>query len=287
MQVRFPNLRRMSIHGKDHLKMIWPKELVTNSFSKLKTLIVEWCEDSNIFPPHMLRGLQNLEELQIFNCDSTEKVYVSQGVNVKEISFQMRYLCLYNLPRLLHVWRLDPEVIFTFKNLHEVRVSNCESLRSLFPVSVAKHLSQLGLLEICDCGLEEIVGMEEGLKTRETFIFPQLRSLILQRLPQLKNFYGGEYKSQWPLLKDLNISSCDKLKSFGSDALDLSKTSGPWNQNNKHLFPVFFLEKVRANTLFFIIKTAFFFSKIFFLPALQHVISRLNYKLNSLTLTEI
>ena len=242
MQVRFPNLRRMSIHGQDHLKMIWPKELVTNSFSKLKTLIVERCEDSNIFPPHMLIGLQNLEELQISNCDSTKEVYVSQGVNVKEISFQMRYLCLYNLPGLLHVWRLeslDPEVIFTFKNLHEVRVSNCESLRSLFPVSVAKHLSQLGLLEICDCRvLEEIVGMEKGLKTRTTFKFPQLRSLILKRLPQLKSFYGGEYKSQWPLLKDLNISNCDRLKSIGSDA--------PWNQNKKGLFPVFFLEKVRA-----------------------------------------
>lgn len=238
MQVRFPNLRRMSIHGKDHLKMIWPKELVTNSFSKLKTLIVEWCEDSNIFPSHMLRGLQNLEELQIFNCDSMKEVYVSRGANVKEISFQLRYLCLSNLRKLKHVWRLNPEVTFTFQNLHEVKVSNCGSLISLFPVSVAEHLSQLGLLEISDCGLEEIVGMEKEIKTRATFIFPQLRSLILKRLPQLKSFYGGEYKSQWPLLKDLNISNCDRLKSIGSDA--------PWNQNKKHLFPVFFLEKVRA-----------------------------------------
>lgn len=234
MQFEFPDL-----------EMIWDKELDQNSVFKLKKLIVERQHSLiNIFPPDMLGRIKHVEELQIINCDSAEEVFVSPEANIEEISFQLRYLSLDNLPKLQRVWGLDPDVICTFQNIHEFKVSNCGSLRSLFPVSVAKQLLQLGLLEICDCGLEEIVGKEEGLKT--TFIFPQLTSLILERLPQLKSFYGGEYKSQWPLLKDLNICNCDKLKSLGSDALSYKETLGLWNPKKKHLLPVFLIEKVRA-----------------------------------------
>ena len=123
----------------------------------------------NIFPPNMLRRLQGLEELKIEHCNSVEEVFEVRGENVDEIcdkgSTQLKHLTLFNLPKLKHVWTSDPEVILTFQNLCQVEVSKCETLKSLFPVSVAKSLEQLRYLEIRDCGLEEIVAMEEGLET--------------------------------------------------------------------------------------------------------------------------
>ena len=90
------------------------------------------------------------------------------------VSNKLRVLTLFNLPKLKHVWSLDLQAILTFQNLHTIKVSNCKSLKSLFPVSVAKSLEQLQWLEIFDCGLEEIVAMEEGLETVTKFVFPRL-----------------------------------------------------------------------------------------------------------------
>jgi len=67
----------------------------------------------------MLRILQNLKELEIRGCNSIEEVLDIRGVDVDEIcdtvSTQLRVLRLFNLPKLKHVWSLDPQAILTFQ----------------------------------------------------------------------------------------------------------------------------------------------------------------------------
>ena len=74
----------------------------------------------------MLRRLQNLEVLQMGNCNFIEEVFEIRGVNVDEIcdtvSTQLRVLWLFNLPKLKHVWSLDLQAILTFQNLRTVEV---------------------------------------------------------------------------------------------------------------------------------------------------------------------
>ena len=202
----------------------------------------------NIFPPDMLGRLQNLEELHIMDCNSVEEVFEVTGENVDEIcgkgSTQLRNLTLINLPKLMHVWTSDLEAILTFQNLRQVEVFKCKTLKSLFPVSVAKSLEQLESLRINDCELmEEIVALEEGLETTTKFVFPQVTSLTLESLPELKYFYPGKHTLEWPSLKILNIYKCNKLRIAASNELSFPNTDGlghhvPVQQ------PLFLIEKV-------------------------------------------
>ncbi|XP_075649596.1 disease resistance protein At4g27190-like [Castanea sativa] len=231
-KVPFSNLEDICISDKDNLKMLWHNyQLIPDSFCKLKKLGIARCKNlMNIFPPNMLRRLQNLEKLEIRDCNSVEEVFDNiRGVNVDEIcdtvSNKLRVLTLFNLPKLKHVWSLDLQAILTFQNLHTLKISYCKSLKSLFPVSVAKSLEQLQWLEIFDCGLEEIVAMEEGLETVTKFVFPRLFSLCLFSLPELKCFYPGKHTSEWPSLNYLCISECDKVKIFASNDLSFSDTN--------------------------------------------------------------
>ena len=210
---------------------MWHNQLVRDSFCKLQQLSVDRCENlMSIFPPNMLRRLQNLEGIR--NCNSVE-----------EVSTQLKYLYLFDLPKLKHVWSSDPQTMLTFQNLREVQVSRCKSLKSLFPASVAKSLEQLETLDIYDCGLEEIVAMEEGSETTTKFVFPRLISLSLEMLPDLKCFYQGKHTLEWLSLKKLEIYKCDKVKIVASNDLNFPNT----NELGHHL-PIqqslFLIEKV-------------------------------------------
>ena len=228
--------------------MMWHNQLVCNSFCKLEQLGVYNCENlMSIFPPNMLGRLQNLIHLFIRNCNSVEEVFEIRGVNVNEIcdmvSIQLRILRLSDLPKLKHVWSSDPQTMLTFQNLREVQVSSCKSLRSLFPASVAKSLEQLEELYIDDCGLEEIVAMEEGSETTTKFVFPRLISLSLNMLPDLKCFYQGKHTLEWLSLKKLRIYKCDKVKIVASNDLNFPNT----NELGHHLpsqQSLFLIEKV-------------------------------------------
>ena len=237
--------------------MLWHNhQLIPDSFCKLKKLCVGKCKNlMNIFLPNMLRRLQSLEELEIRDCNSVEEVFDIRGVNVYEIcdmvSIKLRVLRLFDLPKLKHVWSSDLQTILTFPNLHSIEVSNCKSLKSLFPVSVAKSLEQLEQLTIKDCGLEEIVAMEEGLETVTKFVFPRITSLWLQSLPELKCFYPGKHTSKWLSLNRLYILTCDKVKIFASNELSFSET----DRLGHHVpvqQPLFQIEKVWTCTCLFI-----------------------------------
>ena len=151
---------------------------------------------------------------------------------------------------LKHVWTSNPEVILPFQNLRKVEVSQCKTLKSLFPVSVAKSLEQLESLHINDCGLmEEIVAFEEGLETTIEFVFPRITSVSLEFLPKLKCFYPRKHTSKWPSLKELTICKCNEVRIVASNELSFPNTDGlghcvPVQQ------PLFCVEKVWICTYF-------------------------------------
>ena len=215
--------------------MIWPNQLILDSFSKLENLTVSnFTNLTNILPPNMLRTLQNLKRLKIYSCGSIEEVFEIQqtnNINVEEThdaaATELRSLVLVNLGKLKHVWSMDPQGIITFGKLNSVNIHNCSSLKSVFPTSVAKALMQLEELEIHDCAtVEEIIAKEEGIETTTLFVFPRLFSLDLECLPELKSFYPGKHTSEWPLLNKLIIYKCDKLKIFGFNKESVEETNG-------------------------------------------------------------
>ena len=150
---------------------------------------------------------------------------------------------------LKHVWTSDPEAILPFQNLRKVEVFQCKTLKSLFPISVAKSLEQIESLDIDDCGLmEEIVAFEEGLETTE-FVFPRITSVSLKLLPQLKCFYPGKHTSKWPSLKELKICKCNKVRIVASNQLSFPNTDGSGHRVPVQQ-PLFCVEKVWICTCF-------------------------------------
>ena len=234
--------------------MIWPNQLISDFFGKLETLTVSSCTNlTNIVPPNMLRTLWNLKELKIEKCSSIEEVFDIQGINNVEesrdiVAAELTSLTLRNLEKVKHVWSMDPQGIITFGKLRTIKIDGCSSLKSVFSTSVAKALMQLEKLEIKDCAtVEEIVAKEEGIETTNLFVFPQLTTLELQNLPELKSFYSENHTLEWPSLKGLCINKCDKLKIFGSNKSRVEETNGLGHHGSLILQPLFFVQKVRSN----------------------------------------
>ena len=116
---------------------------------------------------------------------------------------------------MVKIWSVrkkDSRGYLAFQSLNSLKVGNCASLKYLFPASVAKGLVQLKVLEIFDCGVEEIVANENGLEEVPIFLFPRLTSLKLTKLDQLKRFYRDKYTLGCPLLKTLVVCNCDEVE---------------------------------------------------------------------------
>ncbi|KAK5795452.1 hypothetical protein PVK06_036720 [Gossypium arboreum] len=110
----------------------------------------------------------------------------------------------------------------SLQNLRKIRVERCRSLKNLFPVSIAKDLLQLEDLCITDCGVEEIVSKGEGVEEQPVrFEFPQVSSLEVTSLKNLKYFYEGQHTIVWPVLKELKTDSSALLKIVASEHLRL------------------------------------------------------------------
>ncbi|KAL5166952.1 putative disease resistance protein [Glycine soja] len=209
-----------------HLEELWLGVVPipsNNCFNSLKSLIVVECESlSNVIPFYLLRFLCNLKEIEVSNCQSVKAIFDMEGTEVdmkpaSQISLPLKKLILNQLPNLEHIWNLNPDEILILQEFQEVCISNCQSLKSLFPTSVASHLA---MLDVRSCAtLEEIFVENEAVMKGETkqFNFHCLTTLTLWELPELKYFYNGKHLLEWPMLTQLDVYHCDKLKLFTTE----------------------------------------------------------------------
>ncbi|KAL4378113.1 hypothetical protein GQ457_02G040570 [Hibiscus cannabinus] len=232
-KVGFPNLEKIKFSHLRNVKRIWYNQLQAGSFSKLKELKVEYCHGLlNIFPLLLLQVFQKLEILTVANCASLEQVFQlqvhgSESDIIEEnnvVSSQLREVNLMHLPMLKHIWNKDPNGSLSFENLRRVYVLRCQSLKTLFPFSIAKNLPQLERLAVDICGAEEIVSkIDGGIEHEIWFEFNKLSSLKLWSLPNLICFYPGTHRTLWPALKKLTTYRCGKIKIFGHDEFQIPK----------------------------------------------------------------
>ena len=234
----------------ENLKIIWHIQLIEDSFFKLQKLEVVSCENlTNIFQSNMLTRFQSLEKLIVEDCGSLQEIFELEGQDVRETyavrTFPLKELELSGLPKLKNVWNnKDPQGFFSFQNLQKILVGQCESLKSLFPASVARCLMQLKELRIVVCGVEEIVASEDGVEATTRFVFPKVTQLMLRELPKLKWFYQHMHTSEWPLLKELSLCGCDQIEIFVSKILSLQEMVEQ-SQLETSLPPLFLVGEVR------------------------------------------
>ncbi|KAI4297520.1 hypothetical protein L6164_037407 [Bauhinia variegata] len=212
-QVGFYRIEELNFDEHPILTEIWNGRNPEQSFGNLKSLIINKCDSlSYIVPSHLLSSLTNLEELEVSDCDSIEVAFDVQEINqmCALVPLSLKKMTLEHLPKLMHLWNKDPQQIIS-PHLQELHVEDNENLRSIFPLSIAKHLKQLQKFEILECGVEEIISKEGVAETDAALVFPELIWLKLWKLPNLRDLYHQKHKLECPKLRVLDVSQCSIL----------------------------------------------------------------------------
>ncbi|KAK5795718.1 hypothetical protein PVK06_036990 [Gossypium arboreum] len=187
-KVAIPSLKRMIIFRLRNAKKIFHNELAPDSFCQLEEMVVEDCDE--------LLAIFSSTMVGVFNYLQEHVDRQGQGIR-------------------------------SFQNLRKLRVSRCESLKNLFPASIAKHLQQLEDLSIRSCGVEEIVSEGEGVEEQPVrFEFPKVSSLVVENLKKLKCFYKGQHTIVWPMLKELSTDCSALLMIVGLEDVRIQETKG-------------------------------------------------------------
>ncbi|KAF2282852.1 hypothetical protein GH714_043150 [Hevea brasiliensis] len=227
-------LTRLLIHCKKILRRIENGQQSECDLSNVRVLEVENCENLvNLIPFNLIECLQKLEKLIVCRCGSLMEMFECQGTNTDVGYFvtfsHLEEVQLSDLPKLMNIFTKIPENVIGFRKLRKLQVHICASLRNIFSVFVAKGLVQLHELDIESCYmLEEIIvakedEQEEEEASKEKIVFPQLRSLQLRSLPNLKCFYSGIYALEFPLLEKLKFCACNGMKTFSYGSLSMPK----------------------------------------------------------------
>ncbi|XP_050211725.1 uncharacterized protein LOC126661886 [Mercurialis annua] len=258
--VGFPKLELLSLTFLFNLENIWHHQLMPNSFSKLKALIIDGCHKLlTVFPPDDLPRFHRLERLIIMNCSSLQEIFQFQEPNADDIDavveFKLRELRISSLEKLRIIWSKDPPSSFTFQELQSVEIDACGALKSIFPASIISGLVQLQSLKIRSsqwqtCGVEGIVAKSKSAESDPYFKFPQLTSLSLHGLTKLKCFYPGRHSVEWPKLKCLELVECNSAIMFGSEIRNRYQEEahgGGGSQDNIPFQPFFMFEKLNHN----------------------------------------
>ncbi|XP_048135721.1 uncharacterized protein LOC125315313 [Rhodamnia argentea] len=217
-EVAFPRLETLEIYDMHNIEMIWDNQAAADSFHNVKSLVVLGCDKLvNIVPSCIVGRLRNMESLDVYYCGSLEVVFELQSLNPLDgnpgVRSQLKKLVLHELPQLKSVWDKELHHQVKLQCLHSVTVSNCKSLTSLCPASVATDLIQLEELEISACGIIELIKMEGPVLG---VVFPKLTSLKLEHLTELKCIYTGTNALGWPALKTLEVHGCNKVEILAS-----------------------------------------------------------------------
>ncbi|CAJ1816601.1 unnamed protein product [Sphenostylis stenocarpa] len=160
----FPKLKKMEINCMEKLNTLWQPYIGFHSFHSLDSLIIRECNKLvTIFPSYTGEGFQSLQSLVITDCMSVETIFdfgnISQTCSIGATN--LHDVFLEELPKLVHIWKVETDGILNFNNLQSVVVYESKMIKYAFPLSVAKGLEKLETLDVCNCeGMKEVVACD-------------------------------------------------------------------------------------------------------------------------------
>lgn len=94
--------------------------------------------------------------------------------------------------------------------MREIQIFKCDAMTNLIDSTIARSLVQLQKMIVTECKqMTQIIVDEEG----ET-VFPELKTLVLNRLPKLKSFNCGHGDIQFPSLEKVVVCECPHMDNF-------------------------------------------------------------------------
>ncbi|GMP86351.1 hypothetical protein CsSME_00039154 [Camellia sinensis var. sinensis] len=224
-KVNLTSLERLYVDAMDNLIEIWPGELEAKL--RLRRMIVHKCHWllNILFPSNLMKAMQSLEILVVQDCQSVEVAFGIEGLIVREDHQDILFpslidVRLRHLPKLIHVWKDNLSGIQGFENLTSLNIKGCGSLRYVFSSSISKLLVKLQEIEVTECRVMEVIIDEEPKIDDEVatniLIFPQLNTLKLRDLPNLRSFCLQAYMFERSLLKTVEVINCPNMKALPS-----------------------------------------------------------------------
>ncbi|CAL5422520.1 unnamed protein product [Camellia sinensis] len=222
-KVKLITIEKLVIFGMDNVIEILPRELQP----KVRYMIIWQCRKlSNIlFPSNVIKGMQSLERLMVGWCQSVEVAFDHEGIIVWEgnpdiVLPSLTKLVLRYLPKLTHVWKNNLLRIPSSQNLTSLTVVGCSSLRYMFSSSQAKLLVKLQEIAVAECGVLEAIVNEEPKVDDEVatniIMFPQLNSLKLYHLPNIKSLCPQAYTFEGSFIEEIKVINCPNMRALPS-----------------------------------------------------------------------
>ncbi|XP_044482300.1 uncharacterized protein LOC123208802 isoform X2 [Mangifera indica] len=251
----FENLKELTLRRCTKIKFVFPYA-ITKNLQQLQYLEIKDCIDleeivaieeiteaaaSFVFPEVTSLKLENLPELATFypgihtlECPKLKKLEVKNCDKFKMLNSEPNSLCLdykvhFRDLEVLKLENISSEKIWdsqlstsSYQTLTHLTLFECDKIKHVFPLSIAKSLQQLQYLELVRCKvLEIIVAPEEGTEAAVNFSFPQVTKVKLQYLPKFTDFYPGIHTLEWPKLRELEIAHSSKCKMLTSKPIFL------------------------------------------------------------------
>ncbi|XP_031280232.1 probable disease resistance protein At4g27220 [Pistacia vera] len=216
-KVAFTSLEKMIFFHLDNLQLIWHNQFHKDSFSKLKEVRVEYCENLlTIFPSNSTQGFltfHNLETLIVENCWNMKSLFpVSIATGLLQLNELWISFC--GLEEIVAKEEVEGTPTFLFPQLTFLKLENLAELRHFYLGLHTIECPMLKRLVVHNCGKTKVNASngesQPALFSFEKVGFSNLEHLELSEFPTLKErFWNAKVPaSSFYSLKLLVLDTC-------------------------------------------------------------------------------
>uniref|UniRef100_A0A803Q7I1 AAA+ ATPase domain-containing protein n=1 Tax=Cannabis sativa TaxID=3483 RepID=A0A803Q7I1_CANSA len=201
----YPRAFMLELHNANLIKECGFDKLM----KECQALQLGGCEDVTI--DIYVSNADGFPELEVFHLRDASNVRYLMECN--HLVFQnLKKLKLTRLPNLQKMYAGEL-VAGSFSKLKEVKVRECHTLKSLFPIStIAGQLEEMEV-ESCDM-MENIVFDRRENGTHQKIEFLKLQKLVLKELPKLTQFCKVEWEQNFATSSSLDSSPSTSIFPF-------------------------------------------------------------------------
>ncbi|XP_065867358.1 uncharacterized protein [Euphorbia lathyris] len=243
-----PNLEELKIDDRG-FKAIHESGVFPSKLKKVTVISLE--EESVPFLFGFLKRLYSLEML-VFEYGHLEEISLlddERTVGGEEHPLGLKHLELRCLLQLKHITKKDSKLnsilqylqtlhvdccyrlkditlssTSSFQNLTTLYVRACHNMTKLVTASTAKTMVQLIQMKVEYCKIiEEIVADDGDCREHDAIIFNKLKCLELINLNRVNSFCSGTHHMNFPLLEQVTVKSCSRMKIFCGGVLSTPK----------------------------------------------------------------
>ncbi|KAL8245638.1 hypothetical protein R6Q59_006854 [Mikania micrantha] len=180
-----------------------------------KDIFISSCNGlSSVIPSNAKGQMQKLEVLQVEDCESLTVIFETQYVNGNCGECESSAVINEGSVGFDAISRQTNINGTRLSNLKILKIRSCNRLVFVFTFSMLESLKKLETLMIRDCKEMKVIVEKANAEHRMDVIFPCLKFLTLQRLPNLEGFFLGMNKFNWRLLEKVEIIMCPQMMNF-------------------------------------------------------------------------